>query len=80
MMTTVDKIVKGMAESRFGGSMMGAGDIAHVAGVAESTVRRWLPKLIFEHHYVRHTSYVGQYALSPEGHAHAATLDEEKAA
>lgn len=54
-----DKIV----ESMHGLFMPNAGDIAHAAGMSESTVRRYLPELLAEHR-VRHTSYVGLWAVN----------------
>lgn len=57
---TQTKIVKGATSGRFT-SLQSCADIAHKAGVAESTVRRHLDALI-RAGYLKHTSYSGLYA------------------
>lgn len=59
---THDRIVAGLLSHKY--RLCGASDIAHLAGMAESTVRRHLPDLIRQGR-VKHTSYVGLYAPGP---------------
>lgn len=65
-MTAREKIVHALSNLR-GRSLLGVGDIAHAAGVAQSTVRRHLPSLI-EDGYLQHTSYVRYYGLGRESY------------
>jgi DNA-binding IclR family transcriptional regulator len=71
MMTSGDRILVAMREHRFSG--LGAGEIAHAANLAESTVRRWLPKLRDEHMVFECGRY-GWWALQGAGYQRANQL------
>lgn len=62
-MTTPERIVRAMVTHRF--SALSASEIAAAAGMAESTVRRWLPKLHAEG-LVRGTAYVGEWTTTAD--------------
>lgn len=70
-MTSGDRILLSMSRHRF--SFLDAGEIAHAAGVSESTARRWIPRLLADH-YLQYTHYKGMWALSGNGRRRAAEL------
>jgi DNA-binding IclR family transcriptional regulator len=70
-MTTRERILVAMREHRFSG--LGAGDIARAAGLAESTVRTWLPRLRTDR-LVFECGRFGWWALSGDGYQRADEL------
>jgi predicted ArsR family transcriptional regulator len=62
-MDTQQRIVRAMLTSRF--PTLGASEIAHAAGLAESTVRRHLPVLM-SRHVVRETAWRGVWTTNQQ--------------
>lgn len=61
------KIIRGAKVAHARCSLLDVGDIAHAAGVSQSTVRKYLPGLIRSRH-LGHTSYVRYFKLGANGH------------
>jgi DNA-binding IclR family transcriptional regulator len=57
-----------------GGGLLSVSDIAYAAGVAASTVRRHLPRLIGDG-YLKYTSYTRYYGLGPRAQQLAQEAD-----
>lgn len=64
-MSTGEQIVETLTNDGGFTSLLSCSDMAVRAGVAESTVRRWLPRMIATGR-VRHTSYSGLYSVMPQ--------------
>lgn len=61
------KIIRGAKVAHARCTLLDVGDIAHAAGVSQSTVRKYLPGLISSGH-LKYTMYVRFFGLGPNGH------------